>query len=104
MYKLIFFVPISHVEEVKKAVFSSGGGKMGAYSQCCWQTLGQGEFFSEEGAEPFIGDALEKSRVAEYKVEIRVSEEVLESCVAALRLAHPYEEPVIDLIKIETTI
>lgn len=101
MYKLIFFVPPSHVEEVKKAVFSSGGGRVGAYSQCCWQTLGRGEFFSEKTAEPFIGVPGERSLLSEYRVEVRIEEDVLEGCMAALRLAHPYEEPVIDLVKLE---
>lgn len=44
MYKLSFFVPPSHVEQVKSAVFAAGGGRIGAYDQCAWQVLGQGQF------------------------------------------------------------
>ena len=39
MYKLCFYVPESHLEPVKKAVFAVGGGRIGAYDSCCWQAL-----------------------------------------------------------------
>ena len=39
MYKLSFFVPPSHVESVKSAVFAAGGGRIGAYDQCAWQAV-----------------------------------------------------------------
>ena len=44
MYKLCFFVPDTHVEAVKQAVFASGAGRIGNYEACCWQVLGQGSF------------------------------------------------------------
>ena len=44
MYKLSFFVPPSHVEVVKDAVFAAGGGRIGNYDHCAWQVLGQGQF------------------------------------------------------------
>lgn len=102
MYKLIFFVPPSHVEEVKKSVFSAGGGKIGEYSQCCWQSLGIGEFVPEDGATPFEGNVGQKALVSEFKVEIMVEDDKLEACLAALKLAHPYDQPAIDLIKLES--
>ncbi|MEG1629395.1 MAG: NGG1p interacting factor NIF3, partial [Pseudomonas sp.] len=43
MYKLAFFVPPSHVEVVKAAVFAAGGGRIGDYDCCAWQVLGQGQ-------------------------------------------------------------
>lgn len=101
MYKLIFFVPTSHVEEVKNAVFLAGGGNIGHYRQCCWQTLGVGEFLPDEEAKPYLGHVGEKQIVSEFKVEILVEADKIEGCVAALRLAHPYESPAIDIIKIE---
>ena len=44
MYKLCFYVPVSHVEQVKEAVFAAGAGSVGDYRRCCWQVLGQGQF------------------------------------------------------------
>ena len=44
MYKLCFFVPESHVEQVKAALFAQGAGKIGEYDCCAWQVLGTGQF------------------------------------------------------------
>lgn len=93
MHKLCFFVPVTHVEQVKEAVFEAGGGRIGDYDRCAWQTLGEGQFRPLTGANPFLGAVGEVERVAEYKVELVVADELLAEVVAALRAAHPYEEP-----------
>ena len=93
MYKLCFFVPDSHVESVKQAVFATGAGRIGDYEQCCWQVLGQGQFRPLQGSRPFIGrqDALEQ--VQEWKVELVVADELIGDAIAALKQAHPYQTP-----------
>ncbi|MEH6542063.1 MAG: hypothetical protein V7748_18580, partial [Halopseudomonas sp.] len=53
MYKLCFFVPASHVEQVKQAVFAAGAGRLGNYDSCSWQVLGQGQFRPLSGSEPY---------------------------------------------------
>ncbi|RZA08253.1 MAG: NGG1p interacting factor NIF3, partial [Proteobacteria bacterium] len=55
MISLVVYVPESHRDEVKKAMFAAGAGKLGNYDQCCWQTLGEGQFRPTEGANPAIG-------------------------------------------------
>lgn len=97
MYKLCFYVPESHLEPVKQAVFSAGGGQIGDYDSCCWQVLGQGQFRPRQGANPFIGKTGELERVAEYRVELVCRDELIREVVAALRAAHPYEEPAFDV-------
>ena len=42
MQQVVFYVPESHLESVKNAMFEAGAGKLGNYQQCCWQTKGQG--------------------------------------------------------------
>ena len=100
MFKLCFYVPESHVDTVKTAVFAAGAGRVGDYDSCCWQTLGQGQFRPLAGADPFIGNAGELETVAEYKVELVCADELVSAAVAALREAHPYEEPAFDLWKL----
>lgn len=97
MYKLCFYVPESHLEPVKQAIFDAGGGCIGDYEQCCWQVLGQGQFRPRAGAQPFIGTQGELEKVAEYRVELVCSDELIASAVAALKAAHPYEEPAYDV-------
>jgi hypothetical protein len=97
MYKFVFFVPQSHVEDVKAAVFAAGGGKMGDYQECCWQVAGSGQFRPSAAANPFIGSAGELERVDEYRVEMVCADDQIRAAVAALKAAHPYEEPAYDV-------
>lgn len=92
-YMLVFYVPDSHLEAVKTAVFAAGAGTQGDYRHCCWQVQGTGQFEPLAGAQPFLGEQGQLEQVTEWRVEMRLSEEVLEAVVAALRSAHPYEEP-----------
>ena len=93
MYKLCFYVPETHLESGKQAVFAAGGGRIGDYDHCCWEVLGQGQFRPLSGAKPFLGRTDELERVAEYRVELVWADERVRAVVAALRQAHPYEEP-----------
>ncbi|AGA72012.1 NGG1p interacting factor NIF3 [Pseudomonas plecoglossicida] len=93
MYKLAFFVPASHVEVVKAAVFAAGGGRIGDYDHCAWQTLGQGQFRPLDGSQPFLGQTGQVEVVEEWKVELVVADDLIAQVVAALKQSHPYETP-----------
>ena len=93
MYKLAFFVPASHVEVVKAAVFAAGGGRIGDYDHCAWQTLGQGQFHPLDGSQPFLGQTGQVEVVEEWKVELVVADDLIAQVVAALKQSHPYETP-----------
>jgi hypothetical protein len=97
MYKLVFFVPESHLEPVKTAVFNAGAGAIGCYDQCCWQVAGVGQFRPLAGSQPFIGQPQQLAQVTEYRVEMVCDDSRIKAAVTALRAAHPYEEPAIDL-------
>ena len=102
MYKIVFYVPESHLQPVKQAIFDSGAGQIGNYDQCCWQVLGQGQFRPLTGARPFIGEvSLEQNapveEVMEYRVELVCEDDIIQQAIAALRQAHPYEEPAFDV-------
>jgi len=97
VYKLAFFVPDSHVEAVKAAVFAAGGGHIGNYDHCAWQTLGQGQFRPLDGSQPFSGRRGEVERLEEWKVELVVADDAITQVVAALKDHHPYETPAYDV-------
>mgnify|MGYP001040485756 CR=1 FL=1 len=101
MYKLVFFVPEAHKSAVKQALFAVGAGKIGDYDQCCWETLGQGQFRPLAGANPYIGKAGEVESVSEYRVELVCEDHLIAAAVDALKHAHPYEEPAYDVIRLE---
>lgn len=97
MYKLVFFVPDSHVETVKSAVFAAGAGRIGDYDYCSWQVLGQGQFRPLPGSDPFLGTTNQLELVSEYRVETVCADNCIHDVVAALRQSHPYEEPAFDV-------
>ncbi|HYQ54551.1 MAG: NGG1p interacting factor NIF3 [Pseudomonas sp.] len=100
MYKLAFFVPASHVDVVKAAVFAAGGGRIGDYDHCAWQTLGQGQFRPLDGSQPFLGQTGQVEVVEEWKVELVVADDLIAPVVAALRLSHPYETPAFEVLRL----
>ena len=93
MYKFCFFVPESHLESVKAAVFAAGAGKLGNYDMCSWQIKGEGQFRPLAESSPFTGQIGELEHLAEYKVEIVCADECIAAAVEAMKTAHPYEEP-----------
>ena len=102
MYKLCFYVPESHLESVKLAVFAAGAGRIGDYDSCCWQVLGQGQFRPLEGSQPYLGQQGVVETVAEYRVELVCDAAHIRAAVEALLAAHPYEEPAWDVVHLVT--
>ena len=103
-YKLIFFVPHSHAEACKDAIFETGAGSFpgGLYTRCCFQTSGTGQFLPGQGANPNIGAVGNVESVEELKVEIMcLGRSVMKAAVEALVKAHPYEEPAYEVYKME---
>jgi hypothetical protein len=101
-YKLCFYVPETHLETVKNAVFAAGAGRIGDYDSCCWQVLGEGQFRPLSGSKPFLGRQGELERVAEYRVEMVCEAASIGAAIAALLAAHPYQEPAWDVVALVT--
>ena len=102
MYKLCFYVPESHLEGVKNACFTQGAGRIGNYRCCAWQVLGQGQFMPMTGSKPYLGAENQIERANEYCVEMVCTDELIHDVIAALKDAHPYEEPAYQAWRIET--
>jgi ribonuclease HI len=95
--KLVVFVPSEALEAVRDAVFAAGAGRIGDYERCSWQTDGIGTFRPLPGANPAVGEVGEEERVPEVRLETVFPAESQADVVAALRSAHPYEEPAFDI-------
>ena len=102
MFKLCFYVPASHLEAVKSAVFAAGAGRIGDYDSCCWQVLGQGQFRPLPGSDPYLGQLGQIEQVEEYRVEMVCAGQYIKAAVAAMQQAHPYEEPAWDVTALLT--
>lgn len=97
MYKLCVFIPKSHLQPVKLAMFNAGAGTIGDYDRCCWQTLGQGQFRPLKNSQAFIGEIGKVETLDEYKVEMVVDDSLINDVLSSMKQAHPYEEPAYDV-------
>ena len=101
--KLEIFLPETHLEAVQEALWSVDAGHIGAYDRCmswsrvhsCWRPMA--------GTDPFLGTPEELCRAEELKIEVCCLGERLEETLSAVRAAHPYEEPVINVIPLAAT-
>lgn len=101
MYKMCYFVPESHLEVTKAALFESGAGRIGDYDCCAWQCKGQGQFRPLEGSNPYLGQTGEVEQVDEFRVELVCRDELILAAVQALKESHPYEEPAYEVFRME---
>ena len=98
--KLVVFVPREALDRVRDAVFAAGAGRIGDYERCSWYTEGTGTFLGGEGTRPAIGASGREEHVPELRLETVFPAERHEHVVAALRDAHPYEEPAFDVYEL----
>jgi dinuclear metal center YbgI/SA1388 family protein len=101
LLKLIVYVPESHIEQVRIAVFGAGAGVTGSYDSCSFMVPGTGSFRGNEKADPFVG----KPGVLHYEKEIRfetiLPEHLQAQVVRAMLAAHPYEEVAYDIFLLQ---
>ena len=98
--KLVVFVPPEALDAVRDAVFEAGAGRVGDYERCSWYTEGTGTFLGGESTSPVVGEKGREERVPELRLETVFPADRLNDVVAALRSAHPYEEPAFDVYRL----
>ncbi|RRD47987.1 hypothetical protein [Tessaracoccus sp. OH4464_COT-324] len=96
---LVSYVPQSDTALVLRALFEAGAGEIGAYRECAFITPGTGQFRPLAGANPTIGSVNELEYVAENRIEVTFPRRIRAQVVAALRAAHPYEEPAFHVVE-----
>ena len=101
--KVVTFVPHSHAEVVREAMFAAGGGHIGAYDQCSFSHGGEGTFRAGAGTTPYVGSLGEQHREAETRIEMVVERWNLGRVVASMKRVHPYEEVAHDVIMLDNT-
>ena len=100
---LVVYVPVGDTDALLQALFDAGAGALGAYRDCAFVTRGTGQFRPVEGADPAIGTIGDVEKVAENRVEVVLERGLRDGVVAALRAAHPYEEPAFHVIEAAQT-
>jgi dinuclear metal center YbgI/SA1388 family protein len=101
--KLFTFVPADHAEAVRNALFNTGAGHIGNYTEASFNAEGTGSFKAGPGANPFVGSAGERHYEKEIKIEIIFPAYRQQAIVQALKSAHPYEEVAYDIVELANT-
>jgi dinuclear metal center YbgI/SA1388 family protein len=96
--KVIVFVPHDAVEAVVDAMASAGAGRLGDYERAAFASEGVGTFRPLPGAHPTVGRVGDVERVPETRLEMVAPPSLVGAVVAAMRAAHPYEEPAFDVV------
>lgn len=94
--KMVLFVPHGFEEKLLDA-FSPFMAPLGNYRDCSFQGDGVGRFTPVAGANPFVGTVGVRHLEMESRLEFLLPKERLTAAVAALKGAHPYEEPAFDI-------
>lgn len=96
-------VPAERAAVMREALFAAGAGAIGDYSCCSWTVPGTGQFLPGDGANPAIGSVGAVEVVAEDRIEVVAPRAARARVLAALRAAHPYEEPAFDVLELADT-
>ena len=98
LYKIVTYVPHTHIEIVKQAMWNAGGGTIGDYDCCSYSSEGYGTFKANERCNPFVGEIDKLHTEPELRLEMIVPKDKYGRVVAAIYSSHPYEEPAIDIL------
>ena len=99
--KLFTFVPVDNAEKVRSAIFAAGGGHISNYSECSFNTKGEGTFKPGTGTNPFAGKIGERHTADEIKMEMIFPAWQEQNILSAMFTAHPYEEVAYDIIALD---
>ena len=101
LLKLVVYVPTSHCEDLRQALFDAGCGTIGAYDECSFGVNGKGSFRASQGTNPFVGKIGERHYEDEVAIATILPAHRLACTVEAIRAAHPYEEPAYDIFRLD---
>ena len=103
LLKLAVYVPASHADAVRDALFAAGCGEIGNYGSCSYNVDGFGTFKANEGCNPFCGNIGELHRENETRIETIMPSYIKGRVIKALLNAHPYEEPAYDIYPVKNS-
>ena len=99
--KVAVYVPQTHAEAVRSAMFAAGAGCIGNYDSCSYNIEGQGTFKANDNCKPYVGKIGELHTEAETRIETIVPQHLTGKVISAMLAAHPYEEPAYDIYPLQ---
>lgn len=101
--QLTTYVPKSHINEVRDALFNAGLGKIGDYEECAFISEGTGSFKAINNAQPFVGEIGNRHYENESKLELVFPEHLQNKAISTLKKVHPYEEVAFQIYQLENS-
>jgi hypothetical protein len=101
LLKLVTFIPVSHIDKVREAIFETGAGVIGNYDKCGFTVAGTGSFRAGEEANPFAGERGKLHYESEIRFETVIFSHMKADVIRALLSSHPYEEVAYDIYPLE---
>jgi dinuclear metal center YbgI/SA1388 family protein len=98
LLKLQTYAPSAHADSIRKAIFEAGAGSIGNYTNCSFNTQGQGTFRASTESNPFVGEKNQDHTENETKIEVIFPNYIQSKVVSALIKNHPYQEVAYDII------
>lgn len=99
--KLVTYIPVSHSDSVRNALFKAGAGDIGNYSECSFTVSGTGTYKANTDAHPFKGEKGSRHKEPEERIEVILPEWNQPAVLKAMRTAHPYEEIAYEILTID---
>ncbi|MCE5327741.1 MAG: Nif3-like dinuclear metal center hexameric protein [Planctomycetaceae bacterium] len=99
--KIVVFVHPENLDAVSRAAFAAGAGRIGSYSECSFHGSGMGTFRGAAGTSPAVGKSGRLEEVHELRLEVLAPRGAAGEIVSAIRAAHSYEEPAIDIYPLD---
>lgn len=96
--KITTTVPHKDADKIRQVFGDAGAGSIGDYRFCSFSVTGKGRFIPTKQADPHIGKANKLEVVEEEQIEVICERDNARQVIEAIRKAHPYEEPVIDIV------
>ncbi len=95
--KLVTFCPVNDAEKVKDALFNTGAGNIGNYTECSFNLVGEGQYRGNEASNPVKGEKGKLHTENELRIEVIFENYRQNQIISALLAAHPYEEVAYDI-------
>jgi hypothetical protein len=95
--KIVVYVPSPYADKIRRVLAESGTGHIGKYDYCSFSVKGIGRFRPLKGTKPFIGKSGKIEKVPEERIETICPKKIFKKVLSAVKKAHPYEEPAIDI-------
>ncbi|MDD3860956.1 MAG: Nif3-like dinuclear metal center hexameric protein [Bacteroidales bacterium] len=99
--KIVVFVPQSHAEKVRNAMFEVGAGHIGNYDNCSFNIQGSGSFRANESTNPFVGERGKVHFEDEQRIEMIYPSYIEKKLISKILESHPYEEVAYDIFKLD---